>query len=277
MCKIDYVYSEFYIFILMLAPLFIFDYYHNWSNLLTPYRLASRASHSFQLPQHLVSLGETLGRTLHLDPGTDPSGEIRPGYPDASWTTPSTWLVVLSLLALFIKTGNPYLTFAIFLLTLSYLFYPGPVTGYYALGLIPLYFIQLAKLFTRYRLGYLLILVFAIFSLSTLSSTSETYGYHAKRELIEDVASYLGDNSFSLSEQGTAHKYGGWRYLFTVYGKYPASSSADASLAWLYPQEIGGPSRYHVLVGATKEFEIPSGSLALYQSGGYTAVITYAK
>lgn len=261
------------VFIIMLAPLLIFDYYHDWSNLLTPIRLLARGGQGIQVVDHFYSLGETLARTLYLDPGTVPASEIRPGKPGGIWTSPGLTMIVLALSALLLPIGNPYLVIALIIMVCSYILYPGDVTGYYALGLVPIYFLGLAKFLTRYRLGYLLVIVFTILSIRTLWSTSESYGLTAKRELITQVTTYLGDDSFTLSEEGTAHKYGGWRYLFTVYGKYPVSSSADAYLSWLYPAEIGGPSKYHVSVGATAEFLPPPDSLALYQSGGYTAYI----
>jgi 4-amino-4-deoxy-L-arabinose transferase-like glycosyltransferase len=266
----------------MFAPLMIFDYNHDYSNILTPVRMIQLGGRSLSLADNTRLLGETLARSLYLSPGTVPSDEIRPGCPTGRYTTASILMVVLALLPLIIfyarkgtwqKRETRYLALASLLMTLSFMFYPGEVTGYYALGLFPLYFLIIATLLSGLRLRYFLILLFAIISLSTLLSTFSDYGLSAKRDLIGGVMSYLGDSTFSLQEEGTCHKYGGWRYLFLSYGRPPTTSSADASLSWLYPTEVGSPGEYLVIVTPTGEF-IPQGSpLTSIMSRGYTAYI----
>ena len=271
------------VFILLMLPLMIFDYHHAWSNLLTPLRLTSSGTHTLELPAHLAKLGQTLVRFLYLTPGLTNDAELRDSCLAVS-TTPSRLFVIFSFLPLVIflfrreTWHNPRLkrvALAIIILALAFIFYPGPVASYYALALIPLYFLVLAILLSRVR--YLALLIFVLLSLNTLRLTDESYGLLAKRHLITQVMAIVQERPFALSQEGDCHKYGGWRYLFLSYGRSPSTSSTDSSLGWLYPGEIGPSGQLEVLVGATNEITHPTDSLAVLGSGGYTAVITYAK
>lgn len=271
------------VFVLLMLPLMIFDYHHAWSNLLTPLRLISTSANTLDLPVHITKLGQTLARFLYLTPGLTNDAELRNSCLSGS-TTPSLLFTVLSFLPLVIflfrrETWHnqrlKLVALAVVLLSLAFIFYPGPVAAYYALGLIPLYFLVLAILLSRVR--YLALLIFVLVSLNTLRLTDESYGLLAKRHLIAQVMTIVQESPFTLSEGGDCHKYGGWRYLFLSYGRSPSTSSTDSSLGWLYPEEIGSAGQLQVLVGATGELVIPADSLAVLGSGGYTAVITYAK
>lgn len=265
------------LFVLMLAPLIIFDYYSHGHNIATPIRMIQRGSGGLDLTTHLQSLGETLARFIYLVPGTIPASEIRPGCLGANSTLVHPTLSAIALLLLLLPLGNIYLSFALWILGLSYVLYPGPLTPYYALGLIPLYFLGLARALSRFKLSWLVLAIYIFVSSFTLYSTSNLHGIKHKHDLIKQLESHLAGQSFALVEDGTCLKYGGWRYLFTVYGRYPSVSSTDSSLSWLYQSETQEEYTHLVTVGATNEIAVPSDALAVYQSGGYTAYITYAK
>jgi len=48
----------------------------------------------------------------------------------------------------------------------------------------------------------------------------------------------IGDKPYALENYGKDprkyHSYGGWRYLFRVYGKKPARAFADEFFGWIY-------------------------------------------
>lgn len=271
----------------LFLPLMIFDYNHAWSNLKTPARmLQNKAGVGIDFVGHTRVLSETLAHSLYLAPGGSPGDEIRPGCTTGLFTTVNPLFSLLTLIPLLIfwlhrdscrESSHRYLTLLSLVLAGFFILYPGEVTGYYALGLFPLYFLIIAHFFVRFRWGIIFLLFFALVSLRTLTLTDSRYGLLAKHNLINTVMTHLGGASFSLQEEGTCHKYGGWRYLFYAYGRTPATSSTDASLGWLYPKEIKSVGQYLVIIFPTSEYNPPSGSLAVMQSGGYTAAITYAK
>jgi 4-amino-4-deoxy-L-arabinose transferase-like glycosyltransferase len=270
---------------LMFLPLMIFDYNHAWSNLLTPIRmLQSPAKHGLDLVGHTELLGDTLAHALYLVPGGSPGDEIRPGCSSGLFTTIPRVLSLLALVPLIFflfrrdTWGSPpskYLALAIIILSLAFIFYPGEMTGYYALGIFPLYFLVIGLFLSRLRWHFVILTLFILVSLRSLVLTSSQYGLAAKHTLINAVMSELGPASFSLQEEGTCHKYGGWRYLFFAYGRSPSTSSTDASLGWLYPHAIGSRGKYLVTVAATGESTLPPSPLAVITRGGYTAAITY--
>lgn len=270
--------------LIMLLPLIIFDYYHAYSNLLTPLRLMKQEGRSLNLIANTKLLAETLARTLYLAPGTVSSDEIRPGCLTGIFTTASLPVMLFAFLPLLVfyvrrrtwqDSGLRLIAITSLLMILSFTFYPGEVTGYYALSLFPLYFLIVGVIILPIRIKFFVITAYVVVSILTLVSADTRYGLSAKHNLINGVMSYLGEASFTLSEEGTCHQYGGWRYLFSVYGRKPSTSSADVSLAWLYPSEISSPGDYLVIVAPTGEFSLTNSPLTSIISGGYTAYILH--
>jgi hypothetical protein len=232
------------------------------------------------LGTHITKFGETLSRFIYLSPGLTNDGEVRSSCATGS-TKPSALLMVIFTLPLLIfllqkknwqGPGLKILSSAVVLLSLSFIFYPGPIAPYYALGLVPLYFLVLA--ITLKKFNPPILIIFALISIRTLVMTDDSYGLEAKKAVISQVMSVVKSDPFTLIEAGECHKYAGWRYLFKVYGSTPTTSSTDSALGWLYPQEIGGPGTYEVIVGDAREFEPPLDPLVIIESGGYTAYIT---
>lgn len=271
------------LFFVMLLPLVIFDYNHAWSNIFTPFRLANNGNRSLDIPSHVTKLGETLSRFVYLSPGLTNDGELRNSCATGS-TVPSNSMILLTALPLLIyllrreSWNNPnsrVLSVAIVLLSLSFIFYPGPISAYYALGLVPLYFTVLAIMLKK--LNWPVLLIFVLLSVSTLLATDNSYGLTNKRELISEVMGVVQSDSFTLIETGDCHMYAGWRFLFLSYGRAPSTSNADSPLGWLYPSEIGDVGKYTVYVGATNESKAPPNSIAVIERGGYTSYIIESK
>lgn len=260
-------------------PLMIFNYYHQASNLTAPYKLlTSQAGNSaINFLGNTQILGNTLARSLYLKPGGYGGDEIRPGCNLSISTNVTPFIALIALIPLFVSV-SPLVDSAKLIMVLSFIFYPQAVSGYYALGLLPLYFLSLAKLFLKQKyLGYLVLGVIIFVSLRTIFLSNESYGLLNKQRLIKHISTYLGSKPYSLTEVGTCHHYGGWRYLFTVYSHPPSSSSADPSLGWLYPKEITGESEYQVVIGPTTEYSWSSNSLVSFTEGSYTAQVYVKK
>ncbi len=272
----------------MFAPLIVFDYYHAGSNILTPYRLLTTrgAGTSFSLGDHAHQFSAALARMWWLRPWRDIQMELRPGCAGSIYTTPSLvgGGIAFVLLLWFLVSRSAWqrresavIASMLLVLTLSFIAFPQAVTDYYALGLFPLYLLAVvSRLDTVFLLRKLVPLGAAVLIVAsgyTIFSADSTVGLSAKHHLVNMVAEYMHGAPYALVEEGTCHKYGGWRYLFSVYGYKPVASSADASLGWLYPQDMHqGTPHYTVHVGATNEVSPPKS--VRFVSGGYTAYLT---
>ena len=96
-----------------------------------------------------------------------------------------------------------------------------------------------------------------------------------KKELVKKVLLVTGGKSYRVEEDGSCHKYAGFRYLFKEYGSYPPiSSSIDGNLGWLYPNEISGTTPdYLVTIAATKELSKIGENQGWVVFGGFTALV----
>ncbi len=271
------------ILIIMFIPLIIFDYNHDWSNILTPIRLIQNGGRSLALISNINIFGTTLLESLYLKIGTNNVDAIRTICPNISFSFQSFILKLIAISPLIIywnryknrqNESTKYLSLASLILTFTFILYPGEVFGYYLAGFLPLYFLIISLLLSAHRIRHFLLLIFMFFSLNTLVNVDRRNGLAAKHELINQVIASLGNHSFTLQENGTCHRYGGWRYLFSSYGKTPATSSADPSLSWLYPDQVGEIGEYLVIVSPTDESAAPESPLVILNSGGYTAYIT---
>lgn len=272
-----------FVHFILLAPLIIFDFNHNFSNILTPLRMIEKIRANALVsngPNPLLSLGDSISRSIYLSPGTESGAEIRPYCAGSSYTNVHLYVQILSLLLMFSvfihfklwrepKIRTLLLTLST--MTVATILYPGIKPPYYTAALYPLLFVTLALVYPRILLVVLPLFVFT--SLHTLSTTNQDYGVAVKKDLIFQVTDFLGSSSYNLSEVGTCYRYGGWRYLFKAYSTPPNQSSADGWIGWLYPEQIMEPGEYQVLVGATNEILTEPSALATFRSGAYTAVI----
>ena len=87
--------------------------------------------------------------------------------------------------------------------------------------------------------------------------------------------SVIENEPFDLSEEGSCHKYEGWRYLFTIYGRSPEKSSEDQNFGWLYPNDLSNKSTvYSVLMKETRSPETINPKYKIIAtSGGFSAYI----
>lgn len=290
-------------FIIVISPLLIFDYFHNWSNLTTPLRFRefTANSQSADISSRLNYFSETLGRIWYLKPGLSSADEIpfacgtifRDKFPeydfDSIRTKPSYFLSLASILVLIIflilpgtwkKREVRMLALSVISLAGAFLFFHGGPFEYYLLGLFPLFLIVFSYLICLlprkvFFTFLFLIITIAVTGINTVLNVDKSYGLKVKKELIKEVISYVKESPFELENNGVCHEYDGWRYLFTVYGRRPERSNTDQSLAWLYPAETTDiKTRYKVIMSEAKILpKVDTAKTVIIERGGFKAYI----
>jgi len=244
-------------YIVINLPLFVFDFVHNFDNLRSPLKLFSNSEQpltSLSLPK-LVAHGRvffhTLGRLWFIRLNTNIQEEQCLGF-HCQITPGHSFLIFFSVLILIWSIRKSFTNFKlltllsmIFLLVISFAFYPGYAAEYYLLGIYPLFAVLAGLFLTKLpQVATLSIIVLFVIAncLTVFSTTQEPYGLMTRKKLIREVTEKVGDQNFYLATVGKSplkyHHYGGWRYLFQVYGKTPAQSYADEYFGWIYPKEI---------------------------------------
>lgn len=260
---------SFLVFVLIYSPLLVFDYYHNFSNLKTPFRLKSIASQvdsSTGFSNHVLVIANSISRVWYLNfrpevtdeslPTCDPLpfglGRYNEKYLNER-TIPSnlfqiliTGLTVIYLgLLIFDKNKKAKLLgISIIALLVCFLFFPGGTFEYYLLPIFPLllympgYLITKSFGFTRLLLILFILIIVSLGTLTVLSAKAE-FGLEQKKKLIFQVNEKINGKSFELWERGGCHGFEGWRYLFYEFGENkPIKSSIDRTLGWIYPEQI---------------------------------------
>lgn len=291
------------LFIAILSPLIVFDYYHNWSNITTPLRFKeiTQGSKNANFNTRSYYLYETLGRIWYLKPGLPNEDEIPfacgtlfkdkyPNYDFDSIRTKPFWglsiLSIIFILAFLIRPSTwknlntKIAALSLILLLTSFLFFHGGPFEYYLLGAFPIILIivgYMSSLLSKkfFYLSLTLITIVCILGINTTLRVNKSYGLKVKKELISEVMKVVRDNPFELEQNGVCHYYDGWRYLFSVYGKRPERSSTDKDLGWLYPDGITKiPAKYKVIMSEAKV--LPSDDISkafIITKGGFKAYI----
>lgn len=254
------------IFTALYSPLLVFDYYHRFSNLTFITRLNQVVQdETTQVnPSHKVqALLSFLARTLYLKPYGQPSDEAEwscspfavyqsPLDPASTHTVPNRLLILASaclLVSFFLTpknyrhTGTRLLAICLGFMLLGFIFYPGIAPEYYLLGALPLWVIVLA-LNTRLWPIYVILGLLGIFTIKTAGTD---FGMATRKVLVQQVMATIGNAPYALLEDGGCHKWQGWRYVFTAYGRPPERSSVDNSLGWLYATSTV-PVQYNIVM-----------------------------
>lgn len=261
-----------FVFLVIISPLIAFDYFHKWSNITVPFRLLKTTNTEplyINLQAHSKSLFESLGRLWYLNPGTVISDEIPFdcslifANATSTRTKPSFWLSITSLILLgwFLSRRVTWkerryrvLALSVLVVIIPFLLFPGGAFEYYLLGFFPLFLFLPGILLQNVKSWGEIIMVgivlsFPVLGIYTIMNTNMDFSFKIKKELISQVIRVVDDQPFELYEDGICHKYEGWRYLFSIYGKRPEKSSTDPVLGWLYPEEITDKrARYTVIV-----------------------------
>ncbi len=291
------------VFVLTIAPLIAFDYFHKFSNITTPLRFKefTSSSSSVGLNTRFYYLSETLGRIWYLKPGLSNADEIPfacgtifkakfPNYDFDSIRTKPFW--GLSLLSVFLlvfflvkpatwkNLNSRLLALSMIFLAGSFLFFHGGPFEYYLLGLFPLTLMVFGILVSYLPknsifITLIFISVVSLLGVNTVLRVDKSYGLVIKKQLIGQVMEVVKSEPFEVENSGVCHQYDGWRYLFSVYGRKPERSNTDQSLGWLYPSEITNiPTKYKVIMSEAKILpDIDISKAVIMEKGGFKAYI----
>lgn len=284
------------LFLLITSPLLVFDFVHNFDNVLAPLRYLQEASQSpsdsraYDLStifSHVSTLWQGAGRIFFLRPFTNIQEEHNLGA-HGELTQPPSFLPLFTLLTLIyfmVRTYKDKRFFLVSFIILSYIiffiFYPGVAGEYFLLAPLTLMVIPLAWFLARFSSisNVLFLSVFlAINGLTIVTLTQEKYGLLTRKKLIQQVMTYVKKEPFALETYGRDTRnyppYGGWRYLFKIYGRTPAAGFADEYFAWIYPDEITDiRPTYNVMIYEETD-ERPKGRIVgTIQEGAFTAYI----
>ncbi|MBI4036572.1 glycosyltransferase family 39 protein [Candidatus Daviesbacteria bacterium] len=283
-------------FIITISPLIAFDYFHKASNITTPFRmmaLAQKGEVKINTISHIKTTFPSFGRVFYLTPHESNADEIL--YPcqltKLSTRTQPPWFfsgLALSIFILFLtrkstwKEDNKRLLALLSLtLLIPYILLPFiNSVEYYLVGFFPLLLLTVAATITSFpkpfkSLASVLFLLICLLGIFTVLTAKKDFGLEVKKQLVNKVMHVIGDNPYDLKEEGDCHKYEGWRYLFSVYGRKPERSSEDKTFAWLYPDEVSTKAtKYSVIIKETRAAaEINKNYNVTFQEGGFTAYI----
>jgi len=277
------------VYLVVISPLIVFDFVHNFDNIATPIRYFQNKNIEHQkvtagtINSHWVVWLNSLSRYLYIAPQTDLQNEQCLGQHCA--ITPAVkYLSIFPLISLVYliwrSLKDPKRRYLLVMLVFSMVFfilYPGYSAEYYLLNFFVLFPIVLALFFDILPtvLTVLLLALFIIFnSLTVLKSSQALYGLTTRKMGIEKVMKTIGDKSYSLENYGKEnrkyHPYGGWRYLFKIYGSTPTKSFADEFFGWIYQNELTDTKPYYkVVVSDSIEYKSKETPVANFKMGTY--------
>lgn len=190
--------SGIFVFLVIYSPLIVYDYFHNFDNLLTPLRLLQQRSGQFKINQYY-------------------------------------FLII-----------TPYLTL---------------IAG--------LFFSR-----TKKWMQILVVLAVIVWGSSYLFLQPISEGLTQKKLIIKKVFQELKGKPYILETSEDYLFFGGWRYLFKVYGYAPNKSQADSMFGWIYQDEIKNPQT-KLKVTVTKGKRAPEKEPWKRLSDGYYYVYIY--
>lgn len=280
-------------YLIITSPLLVFDFVHNFDNLLAPIRFFQNAHDPNHVPQisrivaYITVFIGMLGRLWFLQPYTNIQNEHGLGaHSDATPGNVILGLLSLSMivrLALRIKTDEKYriIFLPVALFILSFILYPGVAGEYYLLGFVALFTVVFGLAMARMPLpiSIPIMTIFAIVNMYTVfTTTQEPYGLKTRKEIVHKTMVLVGERSYYLETIGRDprkyHPYGGWRYLFKEYGRQPDQSHADEFFGWIYPEEISQKKpELRVIVSEEKKIKPPQ-LISEFSHGAFTIYIT---
>ena len=282
------------VFLGITSPLLVFDFVHNFDNILAPFKFILNIGGLSHTPlymlfwQHLQSLWNVLGKVWVLNWYSNLQEEQYLGAHVNLATIASPILNLLSLLILlsvFYKYLNKPLVrliaLAMGIYFVAYVFYPGEVLEHFLLGFIGLEAVVIGIFVSRLPTGLGVLITFLFLFVNTgtvLTSNQAKYGLTARRNLINKTMQALDNSNFDLKIVGNDPRiyspYGGWRYLFQSYGKLPTTSEADESFGWIYGIKPA-PSKptYGVVIAEARRLSTKFTPKVQFQDGAFSAYI----
>lgn len=154
------------------------------------------------------------------------------------------------------------------------LFSPGYTNEWFFQVLFPAFAIvlgyalaQLGRIKALNFLAFAIIAVYAFLGFITILNARNSYNFADKADAVKWSISQLHGDEFSLDSIGKNFNWGGYRYLYFLYGHEPVKSYMDPTLAgWLYPKETLSSSHPNkVVVIANPDFFFDSKYYTTYQ------------
>jgi len=272
-------------------PLLVFDIVHNFDNILGPikyffYKNSTAGSLTIvSIRSHFLTFLNAVGKIWFMKLYTSIQDEhcisSHCDISQAAWP-----LVIFSilLLVLFIRTainkkGREYyiLLGEVTIFPVVFTFYTGYSAEYFLLAWYPICCIAFGIGLSNFP-SKLWIVILAIFifgnSLVMFTTQQEKYGLLVRKKLIKNIMPYISDAPFELETYGTDprlyHSYGGWRFLFKIYGKTPVRSFADPSFGWIYPDEISDKTpEYTIVVTDGTKLKTKKNPIKSFKEGNY--------
>ncbi|KKQ38830.1 MAG: Glycosyl transferase, family 2 [Candidatus Roizmanbacteria bacterium GW2011_GWA2_37_7] len=276
-------------------PLLIFDFVHNFDNLRAPLLfIINRGSGEGTLSlssitSHAAVFFQTLGRIWFMGFHTNIQDEQCLGA-HCLITPAKPLLILVSVLLLGyyfwrnLRNSNSahiYILSGMLLYALGFMFYSGYSAEYYLLGFFILFAVSAGWILSKIKpfVVLLLLSLFLIFnSYTVFASNQEQYGLVTRKHLIQKIMTEVGDSPYSLETYGNDprkyHPYGGWRFLFKIYGKTPTQSFADEFFGWIYQDEITNkPPILRVVISDTIPYKSNFSPLKTFHEGTYYGYI----
>ncbi len=198
------------IYFALTSPLLVFDFVHNFDNLLTPLRF-------------IQNMGRGVGTVPHAFPWMFAGGTVLCAVLWKIYTKP-TMRWVLAILAT---------------ICLAFTVYPGPMQEYYLVVLFP--FVAIAIGFILHRLPTQIlaawVLIFAVWGTTLFIDSKNPRRLEVKKQTIAKVCKTIR-KPYYLEIGGDKRDYEGWYYLMTFYCKRPDRSDTDSMFGWLYPEHL---------------------------------------
>jgi len=279
-------------YLLVTSPLIVFDFVHNFDNLLMPYRTLvgeKKAELSgFSITNtinHIRELLSMLGRIWFIKFNTNPQDEVIL----ESHFNKTTGNIILSLISVvslgwfFLKSKtSEFKIFSIALLAIitAFVLYPSYNPEYYLMSFITLMTIVIGYWLCSLPKPMALVIlgIFILVNLLTTITLSDKYGLMVRKRLVKQTMTAIKNQSFSLETEGILQSkqftYAGWRYLFKPYGKTPSQSNVDSVLSWIYPDEVSKTKpKLKVIVSDTIQLTLPQKPLATFQVKDYYSYV----
>ena len=264
------------VIILSFVPIVIFDLTHNFANTKPTIEYFKRGlSHPANNPQGFLDNSLYFPRvfTRLIYPFSD--NQIAKNYsycPDYALgklkNVPAilvffSSLILLAFLARSIKA--PFQFRVISLLVILYFLgiqffgtiFKSDIFEHYITGLFTVFLLILAYFVAKLpKKIWLIVLAGSVFfNLQKLFSIQNSMGLTYKRQAIEYSMQEVGNRDFSLDSLSTCWRYGGYRYLFAVFGREPVKSYVDPNLAHLYgPTKVASEHPETVVAFVTHDF-----------------------
>ena len=244
-----------FLVIVSFVPIVVFDLTHNFANIKPALEYFKQGKqHPAANPQGFVDnfliFPETFSRLIYTfgDNEIAKNYTYCPVFVDGKYQAIppvfillSTIIILISLIWLF-KKQFQFKVIAI--LILLYILgieifgtlFKSDIFEHYIAGLFGIFLIILAFLVAKLPMKIWLIVLagFLFFNLQKLFSIQNSMGLTYKRQAVEYTMQEIGNRDFSLDSLSTCWKYGGYRYLFAVFGREPVKSYVDPNLAHLY-------------------------------------------